>query len=180
MDVAAPASNIPGMPNPLKKIARRLLGGAESETPKVLPVGSVAPAFSARAHDGREISLADLRGKKVILWFYPKADTPGCTIEGNGLCARQADFDRHGVQILGCSFDTVAENKAFAEKFGYRFPLLCDIERDIGMAYGACTDPSAKHAKRISYVIDEAGKIAHALPKVDPATHTDEMLLLVG
>ena len=164
----------------LKKLVKRLIGGGTDNETHVLDVGAIAPDFTVRAHDGRSLSLRDFRGRKVILWFYPKADTPGCTIEGNGLCSRQAEFDAKKVQILGCSFDTEAENRAFAEKFGYRFPLLCDTDRKIGIAYGACAEPMAKHAKRISYVIDENGRIAHALAKVDPATHTDEMLKLVG
>ena len=74
----------------------------------------------------------------------------------------------------------MAENKAFADKFGYGFPLLCDTDRKIGLAYGACKAATDGYAKRITYVIDENGKIAHALAKVDPTTHTDEMLKLVG
>jgi peroxiredoxin Q/BCP len=84
------------------------------------------------------------------------------------------------VQILGCSFDTVAENKAFAEKFGYRFPLLCDTNRKIGIAYGAADKADAGFARRITYVIDETGVITHALAKVNPQTHTDEVLAMVS
>jgi peroxiredoxin Q/BCP len=84
------------------------------------------------------------------------------------------------VQILGCSFDTVAENKAFADKFGYAFPLLCDTDRTVGMAYGACTSPQAGFADRISFLIDEKGIIAAAFPKVTPASHPAEILALLG
>jgi peroxiredoxin Q/BCP len=89
------------------------------------------------------------------------------------------EFDRRKVQILGCSFDTVEENKAFAEKFGYGFPLLCDTKRELGMAYGACTSPDAGFANRISFVIDENGVIKGRLPKVSPTTHTNEILALL-
>lgn len=82
--------------------------------------------------------------------------------------------------ILGASFDDQAANRAFAEKFGYPFPLLCDTDRRLGMAYGACDSPDAGYARRISYVIDESGVIRHVLPKVDPASHTAEVLALVS
>ncbi|HXC53385.1 MAG TPA: peroxiredoxin [Candidatus Limnocylindrales bacterium] len=157
---------------------KKLLGGAPAPA-KLLDTGTPAPDFRAPTHDGRTIALSDLRGRKVILWFYPKADTPGCTVEGKGLCAQQAAFDALGAVILGVSFDAPPANKAFAEKFGFGYPLLCDTDRRIGMAYGACDSPSAGHARRITYVIDESGIIRHALPKVDPATHADELLGLL-
>ena len=155
------------------KVVRKLAG----TKPAVLPaVGSQAPDFECRAHDGSLVRLRELRGKKVLLWFYPKADTPGCTLEGNSLCKQFGDFQARGVQILGCSFDTIEENRAFAAKFGYQFPLLCDTERKLGMAYGACTSPRAGFADRISFLIDENGKIAAQFPKVNPSTHTSEVL----
>jgi peroxiredoxin Q/BCP len=157
---------------------RKLLGGSPA-APKMLDPGTPAPDFRVQTHDGRTISLADLRGSKVVLWFYPKADTPGCTVEGKGLCTQQAAFDSLGAVILGVSFDAAPANKAFAEKFGFQYPLLCDTDRRIGMAYGACDSPSAGHARRISYVIDESGTIRHALANVDPATHADEVLGLL-
>jgi len=146
----------------------------------MLEAGTAAPGFRATAHDGSVVALGDLRGRKVVLWFYPKADTPGCTIEGKGFCSAHADFESRGVVILGVSFDDRAANAAFAEKFAFPYPLLCDTDRRIGMAYGACDSPGAKHARRITYVIDEHGIIRHALPKVDPATHLTEILALVS
>jgi len=80
------------------------------------------------------------------------------------------------VEILGASFDRVPDNAAFAEKFSYPFPLLCDEKREIGMAYGACQDPKDEYAKRITYVIDPEGKIAQAYPKVSPKSHPQEIL----
>lgn len=141
--------------------------------------GTPAPDFTLPDQDGNHLSLADLRGTKVVLYFYPKADTPGCTVEGKGLCAEYDKFESRGVRILGVSFDSVAENRAFAEKFGFQYPLLCDTKREIGLAYGACDSADAKNARRISYVIDEKGIIRHVLPKVDPQTHTREMLELL-
>ena len=162
----------------LRKVIGKLTGG--SPPPKLLEVGSTAPHFRVPAHDGTMVALSALRGRKVVLWFYPKADTPGCTIEGKGFCSAHADFEARGVTILGVSFDDRAANAAFAAKFGFPYPLLCDTGREIGMAYGACDSPDAKHARRITYVIDEQGTIRHALPNVDPATHTAEVLALVS
>jgi peroxiredoxin Q/BCP len=159
----------------MKSLLRKLLGAAPTP-PRMLAPGTPAPDFRVAAHDGSTVSLGDLRGRKVVLWFYPKADTPGCTIEGKGLCAGYADFERLGATVLGVSFDTPAENRAFAEKFGFPYLLLCDTGRELGMAYGACDSRDAKHAKRISYLIDENGIIVHAMPQVDPATHAGEML----
>ena len=101
-------------------------------------------------------------------------------MQGNGFRDQQADFDSNNVQILGISFDSAEDNKAFADKFSYGFPLLCDVDRKVGMAYGACDSADAGYAKRVTYVIDEAGQITHALPEVDPTTHTADILALVG
>ena len=79
-------------------------------------------------------------------------------------------------QILGISFDTIDENRAFAEKFGFTFPLLCDIDRSIGIAYGACDEPTAEHAKRIAYLIEPCGTICRVWDKVDTNTHATETM----
>jgi len=162
----------------LRKVIGKLTGGPPP--PKLLEVGSAAPDFRVEAHDGSVVTLSGLRGRQIVLWFYPKADTPGCTIEGKGFCSAHADFDARGVSILGVSFDDRSANAAFAAKFGFPYPLLCDTRREIGMAYGACDSPDAKHARRITYVIDERGTIRHALANVDPATHIAEVLALVN
>ena len=83
------------------------------------------------------------------------------------------------MQVLGVSFDSVEDNAAFARKFDFPFPLLCDTKRELGLAYGACTDAKAGSAKRISYLIGPDGKIAKAFPKVDVARHAEELLALV-
>ncbi len=86
-------------------------------------------------------------------------------------------LDAAGLHVLGISFDSVEENRAFAAKFDFPFGLLCDVDRSIGMAYGAADAPEAGYAKRISYVIGEDGRILHAYPKVDPNTHLDQVLV---
>ena len=142
----------------------------------MLNVGDVAPDFTVKAHTGEDVSLSDLRGRRVVLWFYPKADTPGCTAEGCGFRDRITFYAQKGAEILGVSFDTVEENRAFAEKFHFPFRLLCDTERKIGLAYGACDTPEAGHARRITYVIDQDGKIAQAIGEVKAAEHPETLL----
>jgi peroxiredoxin Q/BCP len=106
----------------------------------------------------------------VLVWFYPKADTPGCTTEGCALRDHFADFaDRH-VIVLGVSLDKQEDNNAFKQKHGFPFPLLCDVERKLSIAYGAADDANAKTARRIAVLIDAEGKVEQVWTKVDPAT----------
>ena len=142
----------------------------------LLQVGSQAPDFQVKDHTGKDIKLSDLRGKNVVLWFYPKADTPGWTAEGRGFRELISEYQQKNVQILGASFDTIDANAAFAKKFNFPFPLLCDTERDIGIKYGACDSPSAGNAKRITYVINTDGKISQVYGKVNAAEHPKELL----
>jgi len=97
-------------------------------------------------------------------------------MEGSGFRDLHDQFAAKNVEILGCSFDDVDANRRFAEKFKFNFPLLCDTDRKIGLAYGACSDPKDEYAKRIAYLIDENGKIAEAYPKVDPKAYPREQL----
>lgn len=146
----------------------------------MIEVGAKAPAFSVSDHHGKTVSLSSLAGKKVILWFYPKADTPGCTAEGCAFRDRAAEFEKLGAAIYGVSFDTVEENAAFARKFGFEFPLLCDTDRALGLAYGACETAQDTYAKRIGYLISETGMVLKAFPKVDAATFPEQMLALIA
>ena len=102
-----------------------------------LSVGDRAPDFTATAHDGRQVALKDFRGKKVLLYFYPRADTPGCTTEGIGFRDRIGDFGELGTVILGASFDTPERNAAFAKKFSFPFLLLSDTDKSLAIKYGA-------------------------------------------
>src|SRR3954468_12058835 len=125
----------------------------------ILKEGEQAPDFTVKAHTGNTVKLSEQRGKKVLLWFYPMADTPGCTIEGQGLRDRAPQFDTKNVTIFGVSFDDVEANRKFAEKFSFPYLLLCDTDKQIGLAYGAADDASTQTAARIAYLIDETGKI---------------------
>lgn len=142
----------------------------------MLKAGDEAPEFKVHTHQGNEVKLSDFRGKNVILWFYPKADTPGCTAEGCGFRDRISQFKEKNTVVLGVSFDTVDENKKFADKFQFPFPLLCDTERAIGLAYGACKQATDANAQRIGYVIDPQGTIKQAHPKVDAKSFPETVL----
>lgn len=135
----------------------------------MLKPGDLAPAFTVKSHRGTDVSLSDFKGKNVILYFYPKADTPGCTAQGCGFRDKFVDYEKKNAVVLGVSFDTVAENAAFAKKFNFPFLLLCDTDHQIGMAYGAVKGKDDKYPARIGYVIDPAGRIKSAHPKVDAA-----------
>jgi peroxiredoxin Q/BCP len=136
-------------------------------------VGQQAPDFQAVAHDGSSVQLADLHGRWALLWFYPEADTPGCTVEACGLRDHFAELQALGLVILGVSFDDVAKNAAFAEKHHLPFRLLCDTDQELGLAYDAI-EPEGEDAgwpRRISFLIDPRGEIARVYDPVDPKTH---------
>jgi peroxiredoxin Q/BCP len=139
-------------------------------------VGEAAPDFTLTTHQEKRIALAKLRGRKVILWFYPEANTPGCTSEGCGFRDQISDFEQNNIQVLGISFNDVEENAAFAEQYKFPFPLLCDTDRSVGIAYGACADNKARYASRISVLIDEDGKIARVYDQVNPRDHPAQVL----
>ena len=134
-----------------------------------------APGFSVKDHNGNTVSLADFNGKKVVLWFYPKADTPGCTIEGKGFRDDYEKFAQKNTVILGVSLDNETDNKAFAEKFNFPYPLLCDVNQEIALAYEAVKGPEDEYASRITYVIGEDGNILEAISQVDTKTHSGDL-----
>lgn len=142
----------------------------------MLTVGEPAPDFHAKSHTGEMVSLAAQKGKNVLLWFYPKADTPGCTAEGCAIRDLAAEFEKRNTVVFGVSFDEEADNAAFVEKFDFPFALLCDTDREVGLAYGACKDESDGYAERFSFLIDQDGYLAQAWYKVDPRKHAQEVL----
>ena len=141
----------------------------------MLEQGTKAPSFSVKDHNGNTVSLTDFSGKKIVLWFYPKADTPGCTIEGKGFRDDYEKFTEKNTVILGVSLDNETDNKAFAEKFNFPYPLLCDVNHEIALAYKAVKGPQDEYASRISYVIDANGNILEAISQVDTKTHSGDL-----
>jgi thioredoxin-dependent peroxiredoxin len=141
----------------------------------MLEQGTKAPNFSVKDHNGNTVSLTDFSGKKIVLWFYPKADTPGCTVEGKGFRDDYEKFTEKNTVILGVSLDNETDNKAFAEKFNFPYPLLCDVNHEIALAYKAVKGSQDEYASRISYVIDESGNILEAISQVDTKTHSGDL-----
>jgi thioredoxin-dependent peroxiredoxin len=141
----------------------------------MLEVGTQAPDFSVNDHNGNRVSLKDFKGKKLTLWFYPKADTPGCTIEGKGFRDDYEKFKGKNTAVLGVSVDNQSANKAFAEKFSFPYPLLCDEKRTLSLAYHAVESANDEYAKRITYVINETGKITSAIAEVNTKTHASDI-----
>ena len=141
----------------------------------MLQPGADAPEFSVNDHNGNKINLKDFLGKKIVLWFYPKADTPGCTMEGQGFRDDFEKFQQKDIQIFGVSLDNENDNKAFAEKFSFPYPLLCDVNREVALSYHAVNSKEDQYAARISYVISEDGKILESIENVDTKNHSNDL-----
>lgn len=143
-----------------------------SKTPKV---GDKAPLIEGKDQDGKEWKLADVVGKKVVLlYFYPKDDTPGCTKEACGFRDRVGDLKKQDVEVVGVSFDNEESHKKFIAKHNLNFPLLADTDGRITEAYGAKM-PNRDLARRVSFLIGKDGKIAHVTDVPSADTHLAEM-----
>ena len=143
--------------------------------------GSLAPNFSTTDAEGRKVSLKDFRGEKVVLYFYPKDDTPGCTKEACSFRDAFSDFKKQGIKILGVSPDKEASHKKFAEKYKLPFTLLVDTDHSIADAYGTYGQKkfmgrTYMGIKRTTFLIDEQGKIKKVFEKVKPDEHAREVL----
>jgi len=140
-------------------------------------VGQVAPGFTLPSQDGSQISLDSFRGKWVVLYFYPKDMTKGCTIEAHNFQRDQAKFDADNAVILGVSVDTPDSHKEFCTKEGLTFRLLADPEHKVVDAYGSLGHFGPMTiASRNTFLIDPKGKIVKEWTKVDPQVHSDEVL----
>ena len=142
-----------------------------------LEVGDMAPSFELIDQTATVHRLADYRGRWLVLYFYPKDDTPGCTAEACHLRDDILMFRGLGVQVLGVSLDDAKSHAEFAEKYGLPFPLLADNDGTVARAYGALTSfGPIRYAKRHTYVIDPQGKVAKVYRKVKPKQHSDQLI----
>jgi thioredoxin-dependent peroxiredoxin len=142
--------------------------------PDLLPVGSPAPEFTATSHDGQKVDLAKLKGKNVVLYFYPKDDTPGCTKEACDFRDSWAKLQKAGVVVFGVSTQDNTSHKAFAEKYKLPFALIPDDKGELAAKYKVPVVDGK--ARRITYLIGKDGKIKHVWPKVTPVGHAGEIL----
>jgi thioredoxin-dependent peroxiredoxin len=146
-----------------------------------LKEGDKAPDFSVLDNTGASVSLKDFKGKPVVLYFYPKDDTPGCTKEACAFRDVYADFKKAGAVVLGVSTDPVKSHQKFVDKFSLPFQLLSDDEKKIVGAYGVWGEKSFMGRKymgthRVTFLIDRTGRIARIWPEVKPEQHAAEVL----
>jgi len=151
----------------------------------MLQTGDQAPDFELPDQDGNSVALSELRGTTVVLYFYPKADTPGCTTQACGVRDHLPDYTAAGVRVLGVSPDPVKAVKKFHDKQGLNFTLLADADHAVCDAYGVWGEKSMYGktylgANRSTFIIDGDGVIRHVIPKVSPKTHDDEVLKAIG
>jgi thioredoxin-dependent peroxiredoxin len=147
----------------------------------MIQTGDTAPQFTLPDQDGNPVSLADFAGKTVVLYFYPKADTPGCTVQACGVRDHLPNYAEAGAVVLGVSPDPVKAVKKFADKQALDFTLLADEDHAVCDAYGVWAEKSMYGrtywgALRATFIIDESGTVAHVIPKATPKTHDDEVL----
>jgi peroxiredoxin Q/BCP len=152
----------------------RLISGSRAAVPTP---GSLAPDFSLPSQQGTPVSLKDFRGQWIVLYFYPKDQTPGCTREAHNFQADQSKYAARHAVVLGVSVDSVDSHKKFCAKEGLNFKLLADSEGKVSQAYGSLTNLAVvKFAKRNTFLINPAGNLAKAYTSVDPAKHSEEVL----
>ena len=151
----------------------------------MLSEGDKAPDFSLPDQNGEQIKLSDLKGETVVLYFYPKADTSGCTTQACGVRDRRADYEAAGARVLGVSPDEVKDIDKFAGKYDLDFTLLADADHSVAEQYGTWVEKSMYGRKymgvqRATFIIDPDGKIAKVFPKVSPKKHDDLVLKALG
>jgi peroxiredoxin Q/BCP len=152
-----------------------------------LKAGDPAPPFEGVTTDGKRVSLQDYRGKKLVMYFYPMDDTPGCTKQACSLRDHNAELAAKGAEILGVSTQGEQSHQAFTKKYHLNFPLLADTDGKVGRAYGTLGSggliskmkAAAGMADRVTFVIDENGRIAHVIDKPNVSSHAEEVLQLL-
>ena len=151
------------------------------QTGRMIEAGITAPDFTLPDQDANDVSLSDFRGQPVVLYFYPKADTPGCTTQACGIRDHRADYAAAGAVVLGVSPDSVKDVKKFADKQSLDFRLLADADHAVSETYGVWGEKSMygrtyMGVQRATFIIDPDGTVATVFPKVSPKTH-DEVVL---
>ena len=149
--------------------------------------GDPAPDFHGVTTDGKPVALKDYRGRKLVLYFYPKDDTPGCTKQACSLRDHNTEIVAKGAAVLGVSTQDEISHQAFTRKFNLNFPLLADKDGAVGRAYGtlggkgvmAKLMTAVGMAERVTFIIDENGRIAHVIDKPDVANHAEEVMRLL-
>ena len=152
-----------------------------------LKAGDPAPDFSGTTTEGKHVSLADFRGRKLVLYFYPMDDTPGCTRQACSLRDHSAELAAKGAAVLGVSTQDEESHRKFKRKYNLNFPLLADTDGAVGRAYGTLggggllskIKAAAGMADRVTFVIDEGGRIAHVIDKPNVTSHAEEVLALL-
>ncbi|HKX48575.1 MAG TPA: thioredoxin-dependent thiol peroxidase [Gaiellaceae bacterium] len=147
----------------------------------MLSEGDPAPDFTLPSDGGEEISLSSLRGRPVVVYFYPKDDTPGCTAQACGLRDAWGDFEKTGAVVLGVSPDGADSHAKFKEKYGLPFTLLADTDHAVADAYGVWGEKTYAGktymgVNRSTFVVDADGKVAKVFPNVKPAEHAEQVL----
>ncbi len=147
----------------------------------MLELGSLAPEFTLADKDGNSVTLSDFRGKKVVLYFYPKDNTPGCTRQACAFASAYDGFKEKNAVVIGISRDSAASHAKFAEKYGLPFVLLSDPELSVIQSYGVWQEKKlygkvSMGVVRTTFVIDEEGKVIRIMPKVKPDTNAAEVL----
>jgi thioredoxin-dependent peroxiredoxin len=148
---------------------------------KKLKEGQKAPAFTLNDTYGNKVNLSDFKGKKVILYFYPKDDTPGCTIQACSFRDNISEFKKSNAVVLGISNDDEKSHKKFSDKFSLNFTLLCDIDKTVSKDYGVYEKKSFMGKEyygitRSAFIIDEKGRIENIFYKVNPKNNAEELL----
>ena len=151
----------------------------------MLKIGDKAPNFTLNDKDGNTVSLSDFLGKKVVLYFYPKDNTPGCTRQACAFASAYGEFARRGVEVIGISRDSIASHVKFAEKYSLPFVLLSDPEREAIEAYGVWQEKKlygklSFGVVRTTFIIDDQGNIEAVMPKVKPDTNAAQILEMLG
>lgn len=151
----------------------------------MIEAGTRAPEFTLPDQNGDPVSLSDFRGRRVVLYFYPKADTPGCTTQACGIRDHRADYEAARAVVLGVSPDPVAAVSKFADKQSLDFRLLADEDHAVCELYGVWGEKSMygrtyMGAQRSTFIIDADGVVQHVIPKASPKTHDSEVLKVLG